>query len=108
MKQTIIPALIILLLLTGCSGSGGFFKGKSDTIETYKFRSGSEGVAILVFAEVVLIRYILHGRQESRVEVELGSYVVLTLIHAREPRDKRMRFPAPMCQGDLAIDPRRL
>ncbi|MBW2965265.1 hypothetical protein KY363_07445 [Candidatus Woesearchaeota archaeon] len=35
---------ISLLLLAGCSGTGGFFKGKSETMETYKFRSGTDGL----------------------------------------------------------------
>jgi hypothetical protein len=34
------------LLLAGCGSGGGFFRGKTDTIPTYEFRKGTEGLAM--------------------------------------------------------------
>lgn len=43
-KYTLAITIALLLLLTGCGSTGGFFKGKSETIDTYKFRSGIDGL----------------------------------------------------------------
>jgi hypothetical protein len=44
-KQTIVAVSIILtLLLAGCSNAGGFFKGSSQPMETFKFRTGTDGL----------------------------------------------------------------
>jgi hypothetical protein len=37
-------AVLLFLVITGCGG--GFFKGRTDTIETYDFRKGTDGVAM--------------------------------------------------------------
>ncbi|MBN1544552.1 hypothetical protein JW898_03770 [Candidatus Woesearchaeota archaeon] len=38
--------LLILLMLSGCSGAGGFFKGNTKTIETYNFRQGTDALSM--------------------------------------------------------------
>ncbi|MBU2562028.1 MAG: hypothetical protein KKD17_07070 [Nanoarchaeota archaeon] len=44
---SLLSAIILLITLTGCGGGmGGFFKGKTDNIETYNFRQGIDSVSI--------------------------------------------------------------
>ena len=45
MRMMILAITLTFILLTGCSG-GGFFKGKTDTIQTYNFRSGTQGISM--------------------------------------------------------------
>jgi hypothetical protein len=46
-KTSIILAMVTLLLsLTGCGAGGGFFKGNTQTIQTYDFQKGTEGLKV--------------------------------------------------------------
>ncbi|MFC1741937.1 hypothetical protein ACFL3V_05355 [Nanoarchaeota archaeon] len=48
---TIFIIILLVIVISGCKGgAGGFFKGKTDEIETYNFRSGTDGV-VMKFVE---------------------------------------------------------
>jgi hypothetical protein len=93
MKKLNIIALalfaILVMFISGCSsGGGGFFKGGTGNIETYKFRSGSEGLS-MQFVDGMPPKQIYVGTEFSTaIKVKnMGAYDI------KEKADMKINIP---------------